>query len=588
MKKMTFLACAAMLTSAVAFTGCKNDKNAPEPSKAEEVKTEFSIALPNQIKAGPNRMPSTTVQTGGRSEFQGMTGIKLIPFVISSSAETVANTDTRLGNNITLGDIASASTLGTNSNATVYTDVAIPLTTNSFLFYAKSAKGGTKFEAGSLEEYSNLANTTEPTAITFNLEPIKGDYNTDIKANATAVALKDYLNSIASATDGTKAWKDYTDADDAAMAAMFETFSTLHVLSSAGIARMLTDLYNSLDGISTTLATNIQAAIAATGKATVTGSTGNRTLTLNASLDNFPTSLNLPSESVHIIWESGACRIANEDEYVGANHANPALITYPASLWYFANSKIKTSNQSQQAKYNNENSWATILGFHTDAPAVNTKTRAVAIEKPIQYAVARLDVQVKLESGTLKDNTPVTPQEITCASYPVTAVLVGGQKSVGFDFKPVGATDYMIYDNIMTPTVLATPGVMEASTTYSNINSTLVLETAAATSDTDHSKDVRICVEFTNNSGEDFIGVDGCLIPKGGKFYVVATLEAWAADLTEHKVFKQDYTTTAKLNLKSLKNAYNTIPDLRTPKLELGFSVDLTWESGNTYTIDIN
>ena len=35
MKKMTFLACAAMLTSAIAFTGCKGDQNAPE--KAQEV-----------------------------------------------------------------------------------------------------------------------------------------------------------------------------------------------------------------------------------------------------------------------------------------------------------------------------------------------------------------------------------------------------------------------------------------------------------------------------------------------------------------------------------------------------------------------
>jgi hypothetical protein len=42
------------------------------------------------------------------------------------------------------------------------------------------------------------------------------------------------------------------------------------------------------------------------------------------------------------------------------------------------------------------------------------------------------------------------------------------------------------------------------------------------------------------------------------------------------------------LNLKNLRAAYNTIPDLRTPKLELGFSVDLTWQSGHEYTIDFD
>ena len=575
MKKLTLFACAFLLTS-IAFTSCKDKEN--EPTKQEEVvKTEFSIALPDQVKS-KNRMPSSTVQIGGRTEFQGMTGITLIPFVKTSA---ILSTDTRLGDNITLTDIADASALGTNSNAKVYTDVAIPLTTSAFLFYAKSAATGSKFEVGSLEEANALAvNTDEPADLLFELEPIQGDYNTNIKNNADAVALVAYLNSIANATDGTKAWKAYntTDGDDAAMIAMFETYSTLHVLSSAGIARMLVDLYNSLDPFSTTLATNIKAAIANTTYATLGGSAGARTLTLvNA---NFPISLNLPSESVHITWDTDHFRICESTEYTTANHANPSLITYPASLWYFANSRINTSNQSQKDRYNGTNTWSQILGYHTDATAVNTKTRAVAITDPIQYAVARLDVQVKLASGTLDDNTPVTAQEITCASYPVTAVLVGGQKNVGFDFTPVGTTDYMIYDNVMTSSTMA------ATTSYSDMNSTLVLETAEDAGG--HAQDVRIAVEFTNASGKDFIGVDGCLIPAGGKFYVVATLEADDATETGNKVFKQDYTTTVKLNLLTLKGAYNTIPDLRTPKLELGFSVDLDWTAGHTYEVNIN
>ena len=53
-----------------------------------------------------------------------------------------------------------------------------------------------------------------------------------------------------------------------------------------------------------------------------------------------------------------------------------------------------------------------------------------------------------------------------------------------------------------------------------------------------------------------------------------------ADDAMEHKVFKQDYTTTAKVSINSLAHAYNCIPDLRSPKLELGLSVDLDWEKG--------
>ena len=85
------------------------------------------------------------------------------------------------------------------------------------------------------------------------------------------------------------------------------------------------------------------------------------------------------------------------------------------------------------------------------------------------------------------------------------------------------------------------------------------------------------------------MGANGQLIPAGGKFYLVATLSA--KDATEgtvgKRVFRQDVKTIAKLNIGSLANAYNEIPDLRTPKLELGMSVDLTWQAGHTYEITI-
>lgn len=579
MKKLTLFACAFLLTS-IAFTSCKDKEN--EPTKQNEVvKTEFSIALPNQVAAGPNRMPSTTVQKGGRAEFQGMTGITLVPFINQSA---IASTDTRLGDNITLGDIAAASELGTNSNAKVYTDVSIPLSTASFLFYAESKKTGSNFEKGVLTAV-NLDNTHQPADFQFNLSTLIANLSAAY-SDTKAAGLLAYLNGIAQATDGTHQWREYDVAYpatyDPAMAAMFVEFARLHFLSSTGIERMVNDLYNSLAPFSTTLATNIKAAIANATYASVTGS-GPYTVTLASDYQGYPANLNLPDGSVHIVWDDSNAsalqhvfRACSEAEYTAENHANPSQFVYPSSLWYFANSQIKTSNTSKQAMYDNVNDWATVLAAHTNAVAVNTNTRAVAIVNPIQYAVARFDAQVKVAATTLKDQTDADVTNTT--GYPVTAVLVGGQKNVGFDFKPVGANVYTIYDNVMTSSS------MVASTSYSDMNSTLVLETPTGNVP---ANDIRIAVEFTNNSGVDFFGVDGCLIPAGGKFYAVATLEVSEADETGYAVFKQDYTTTAQLNLKSLKNVYNTIPDLRTPKLELGFSVNLTWEAGNTYTINI-
>ena len=90
------------------------------------------------------------------------------------------------------------------------------------------------------------------------------------------------------------------------------------------------------------------------------------------------------------------------------------------------------------------------------------------------------------------------------------------------------------------------------------------------------------------NTGADFVGVDNKVIANGTKFYMIATLTPsstmanYAA--VDGKVFKQDFVTTANLTIGDLKHAYNVIPDLRLPELELGLSVDLTWQAGLTFT----
>ena len=119
---------------------------------------------------------------------------------------------------------------------------------------------------------------------------------------------------------------------------------------------------------------------------------------------------------------------------------------------------------------------------------------------------------------------------------------------------------------------------MKATASASATNHTLVLENGT--------ENVRVAVEMVNTTGKDFYGAGNQLIKAGAKFYVVAELVAAQATVTSGHVFKQDYTTTANLTLTNLKTAYNTIPDLRTPKLELGFSVDLSWKEGHTYDVN--
>ncbi len=586
---MTFIACAALLASAVAFTGCKGDQNAPEKQN-EVVKTQFSIALPNQL-SGPNRMPGTTVQRTA-SEFQGMTGITLIPFAKQSAIES---TDTRLGTTVIslTEDVSKANLEATTAKAKVYDDVAIPLTTGSFLFYAKSKATGDEFNAGALVATPTDLNAN-PASIKFDLKQIHtqtevANYMDAANALGKGGKLMQYLTRVACAeADGVK-WYEYTA--NAGLQAMFTTFSTMHGLSSFEVERVLTDLYKSLKPFvsSNTMAAAISAAIK-------DDATSHTYATVNASdevelvsdLDNFPAEFNLPEGSIDMAWNETAHEFRT-GAYSGM--AEPHKYVYPAQLWYYVNSTIKTADQSRKGLYDNDaaHTWDFILGQHNGALAVNSKTRAVAIKDPIQYAVARLDVAVKLNNATLADNSLSAEglaTDVTCPTggFPITAILVGGQKQVNYDFtvNPSATTEYTIYDKVMT----VNDGSMKANADgYSVLNHTLVLENGTGK--------VRIAVEMTNTTTVDFYGYNNMLIPAGGKFYVVAELDptdaaarGGAADKTDGHVFKQDFNTIARLTLKDLKHAYNTIPDLRTPELELGFSVNLEWQEGNTYTIN--
>lgn len=210
----------------------------------------------------------------------------------------------------------------------------------------------------------------------------------------------------------------------------------------------------------------------------------------------------------------------------------------------------------------------------------------------MQYAVGRLDVQARVKSGvTIKDagsgvsgaaDENPQPVVVPAAGYTVTGVLIGGQKQVDWQFKPKGSEEFTIYDDKMTTATAATVG------TYSAVNHTLALETAQGAD-----ASINVAVEFIN-TGNDFYGKDHKVIPSGSKFYLVAQLTPSAgsgyAAGTLDSVIKQDYTTVAKLTIDedALSKAYNMIPDLRSPKLEFGLSVDLKWETGIEFEQDFN
>jgi hypothetical protein len=49
----------------------------------------------------------------------------------------------------------------------------------------------------------------------------------------------------------------------------------------------------------------------------------------------------------------------------------------------------------------------------------------------------------------------------------------------------------------------------------------------------------------------------------------------------------QDYNTQVTLKLTDLSKAYNVLPDLSLPRLEMGLSVDVTWKPGLEQNITV-
>ena len=79
----------------------------------------------------------------------------------------------------------------------------------------------------------------------------------------------------------------------------------------------------------------------------------------------------------------------------------PTDYCYPAALWYFSSTPIRTSNQIESENYSDKTSWDKVISdvYSPTNNEVVTGTRSVALVDPVQYAVGRLDTRVQMESG---------------------------------------------------------------------------------------------------------------------------------------------------------------------------------------------
>ena len=614
---------AIALLSTAGFVACSSDDVTDAPVNpsydGKSVKTQFAIniAMPSN---GKTRMSDENTQN--KNNYLGMTNVRLL---------TLAATP---GNNTELTSViplADPSTVSTSQSSHIYSDVNIPVGTSNFLFYSTRSTLGTdmdsKFQKGAIvsDMFTNDSPSKLSTSeITFASEKIlSGTNSVDIYKEAFAT----FLNSVIEVSG----WSTTSNPTlKSAYVNITKSYSNGQYAGSANaIKKLMTDLYNAVKPISDSstasdddknLANAIMNAIKKSSNAVYfdVDDANPGTLKYGSTVAQpyyeFPCYNGLPEGSALLTFVNNKFTYDATPQIGGSNKVKSHNLTYPLPIVYFDNTPARANNAEIDTWPETTLNWDK-NGWNSWNDKVLATTRSIALQNNINYGVACLKTTFTCEGTTLEDNrkgvNPILENQtitIPSAGFQVTGILIGGQPdNVNWQFINTGTDrNYVVYDKELS-------GIFaKRSKTPSEPNYTLVFDnwTSASTGQ----ETVYVAIELVNTAA-DFYGVDG-IVAKGQKFYLIGQLDptsktiSWPqypdsysgtdgtlpksydgrypVEANKDRVFVQDFTTTANFTIKSLKNAYVTIPDLRASKLQLGLSVDLKWQTGLTFDVTID
>lgn len=500
------------------------------------------------------RQSLDVIQDEGQ-EFRGLQSLTVIPFTTNGNAVTVDDTPQ------ILGTTGSETERVTNKNYYYWDQCKMMRGTDRVLAWGKSNPVVGKESAVQNGQLTTTLNGRMYLKdITFSLKSIRETNEVDQKAKDLA----DYMTAIAN-TDG------WSTTDDEQLKSLYLNFihadaqgSGLMAGSAAHVKAYVTELRKQLQTIGGDLSNAIIAII------------DNETLKscLNNGYPSASTSLGMPDGAAALRWTNGAFSVRTEATTLD-NINSLTRYTYPAELWYFVDSPIRTSDQNVTKSTYEGRSWDDLITQnYKDGTRIGGNTQSVLVEQPLQYGVARLQMTLKrITASPLKDAKDAEVNYLQAANLPLTAVIIGAQHTVGFDFKPMGEQSDLDARFIYDP-IVGTP----ASNGDHTVN-TLVLQTYDG-------EKVPVVLEFENLTEEKFTGKDGVVYPNT-KFYLIGMLDATneGSGVYWNRVFTQDHTTQVTFEVTSLANAYTCMPDLLSPRLELGVQVQTKWVQSSTTTV---
>ena len=600
-----------VLLALCCLLACASDDVGNQLPTPLDGKVAVDLAL-NVATPSTTRMSADTVQSRG---FRGIQDLWLVPF---SKAGVIASGDTPLPLIQSEGKVITT----TNGAAKYFFHpdaMMMQIGTASFLAYGRAHVGtqNDPFANGSLTASYTTGQDFTPANVTFTPKTIPVNTTDGTKAGYIA----QYLTNIATAGG----WYNDNDTKN-----LFYDFANIHnsvaepfAGSSTNILKHVQKTYQAVyeDMAEGALKTAILAAITDSHYVTFNGTAVTvleGTATEGYDMTGYPASL--PDGVAGMLWNGSAF-----ESKPGNNFGS---YVYPAELYYYDNSRIYTSTQPMQDKYvttatvtEPADTWATFVakyaGKGTDdlGATVAADTRSIALIDPLQYGVACLAVQIraKIPTGGETDNkiyafddnygqpsvalTETTDNKL--GTFPLTAILVGGQHIQRFDFTPKypdetateyessNDPEYIIYDRSIEAEHICLGDYIQE---INNDNFSTPLYTL--TLQTKKSKSVKLVLEFENNTDSEFKCKSGIIYP-GTKFYLMASIvnKESSDDEKDQQVLTKDYKSTVQLTISNLSNAYNALPSLSSDKVRVFETVTAgisTWKTGGTPSTEIH
>ena len=577
-----------LLLAIAMLVACAENDEVVMPTEPAMVKTELTFAFAN-VKAATHqtRMAEDIVQGQQTPVFRGIQDIRLFAHVNDPD-----NLDESKRDYWKLVDLTNAYP---NDDVVTqfYKDVEVPLNTDKFRFYGEARRETDYDPAVNGKMVTPTFDADDFAHMSFGLSSIVTDLDTP---DSKASALADYLTSIASAL---------------ASGDQYDRLLTNTAGSSANVFALVKQLYANITNPSDALKNAIQGVGKNTNDLTdkyYANIDNNDVITFTDVLAGYPAGL--PDGAARMSW-NGTAFVANaENSSIIFDGATLSSYVYPPALYYFVETPVRTSSSIHMYGYADwlnarhlgyavngvqdyDASWEHFLDMYeynkttdqNNPVKVDIYSHSVALADSIDYAVSRLDVTIKAETSALLDAAG-RQVHFSSSAFPITGILIGNQSHVNSQFYHEHKTGnfLIIYDTAM-------PSGMILTTNQTPVNSTLVLESCYEAGNDGNGKKVKVAVEFLNNSGFDFYGKKGSgasendpypLIPNGTKFYLIGELDpAGASNPTvQDRVFKKGAVTSVDFEVSSFANAYNVVPDLRNPRLELGMSANLHWQTG--------